>query len=162
MENIEYHLLDLKHFAARIEGHEVDTYESCKHSLEVGNIKYYEGVPYSYSNKKLEYYYMLATVKVPSLDYHNLIVDKVIGMVELQKSPYNDEVLWLDFISVDPEYKNRGIGKKLSTMMCEFLAEKDFKIERSRPSDEGLQYIKGVIDDLIKKYNVKEIPRPKF
>lgn len=161
-DNIEYHTLDLKHFAARVEGHEVDTYNPIKRSMEIGAIKYYEGVPYTLSNKKLEYYYMVATVKAPSIDDKNLILDKIVGMVELQKSPYNDDVLWLDFISVDPEYKNRGIGKKLSSMMCEFLVEQDLKIERSRPSDEGLQYIKSVIDELIIKYNVKEMPRPKF
>lgn len=162
MEEIQYQVLDLNHYAARIEGHHPETYEPCPSSLEVGDVKYYEGVPYSPSNKKIEYYFIVATVKAPSNDYKNKIVDRVIGMVELQKSPYDSNVIWLDFLSVAPEYKNKGIGKKLAYEMCNFLKDKPWSLERSRPSDEGLKYIKSIIDNLVEKHSIAVIARPKY
>jgi ribosomal protein S18 acetylase RimI-like enzyme len=159
--DIEYTVLDLKEFTGRMQGHDKE-YNRCPVSLEMGDIKYYDGVPYSMSNKELEYYFVIATVKAKSKNYKKLMVDKVIGMVELQKSPYDPEVLWLDFISVDPKYKNQGIGRKLSEMMVSFLEGKPWKLERSTPSDDGIKYIKSIIDDLLEKHKIVTIPRMKM
>lgn len=160
MEEIKYQLLDLKSYSSHIYGHAINFETGLPVNLEVGKIKYYNGVPYG--QKNMEYYFILATVKAPSEHDSNFIVDKIVGMVELQKSPHDANVIWLDFLSVDPEYKKRGIGKRLAYEMCNFLKDKPWSLERSRPSDEGIKYIKSIIDDLVEKYNIPVIKKLQY
>lgn len=162
LNEIKYQTLNLEQFAGGVEGYDPITFESKSVSLEVGDIKYYDGIPYTLSKQKMEYYYILATVEAPRKEYEDRMIDKIVGMIQLQKSPHEENVLWLNFISVDPEYKNKGIGKQLSQNMCKFLSDKPWSLERSRPSDDGVKYIKSIIDDFLEKYKIKEIPRPKY
>lgn len=161
MDNIKYEILNLKDFAGRIEGHDKE-YNSCPRTLEIGKIKYYDGIPYSLTHKDLEYYFLIATVEAPSQYNKKETTNKVVGMVQLQKSPYDDGVMWLNFIEVDKKYQHKGIAKQLSENMCEFLKDKPWKLERSTPSKDGLKYIKSTIDDLLNRYRIVTVPKPKF
>lgn len=67
----------------------------------------------------------------------------VVGAIELQVSVYEHDVLWFKYISVLPEFKDRGISKRLIEKLIEHLKGKsDFLLEVSMYSDEGMLYFK--------------------
>lgn len=80
---------------------------------------------------------------------------QAIGILELEVSPYQDDVVWLKYITVDPAFQRQGIARELLAMMVEHLKAHPRKLERSRPSEEGAVRIKGYIDTLL---NSHELP----
>lgn len=46
-------------------------------------------------------------------------VREVIGMVSLQQSPYEENIVWLNFIEVHPDHQGKGIAKS----MCNDVAD---------------------------------------
>lgn len=46
------------------------------------------------------------------------IVREVIGVVSLQQSPYDENIVWLNFIEVHPDHQGKGIAKS----MCKDVA----------------------------------------
>jgi GNAT superfamily N-acetyltransferase len=71
---------------------------------------------------------------------------KPVGVLELQWSPYEEDVVWLQYITVDPLWQRRGIAQQLARNMAGALKGKGCRLHRSRPSDEGLKHIKSFID----------------
>jgi ribosomal protein S18 acetylase RimI-like enzyme len=85
--------------------------------------------------------------------------DKIVGMLKfktggsesLWNPGYNN---WVSFISVDPEYRNRGIAKKLIRMLFEFANENKYSVLQSRYSDDGLKYIKKEFNKVASEYDI--------
>lgn len=63
-------------------------------------------------------------------------IREVVGVVSLQQSPYDENIVWLNFIEVHPEHQNKGISKE----MCKDVADVMFGVfhnkilQRSRVS----------------------------
>jgi GNAT superfamily N-acetyltransferase len=71
---------------------------------------------------------------------------EAVAILELQESPYDNNVMWLKYISVREDRQGRGISKKLVDMMVIFLKSNPHHLERSFASEEGKMRIKGYID----------------
>lgn len=82
---------------------------------------------------------------------------EVKGMIELQRSVFDSNVMWLKFFEVCPNFKGQGFSK---VMIDDFIRE--FKsrfpnetLSRSRPSEEGELKLKNNFTDALNKANVK-------
>lgn len=74
--------------------------------------------------------------------------DRVVGAAGLQQSPSESDVLWMMFISVDPDYKSRGIGRLLAEGTVDYAKKAGKLLSVSTFSDEGKKYLKPVYDRL--------------
>lgn len=79
---------------------------------------------------------------------------EVVGMIELQESPYDCNVMWMKYITVREDMQRCGIAKKLISMMISFLKEKPHRLERSYATDEGKVKIKSYIDQELNKEGI--------
>jgi ribosomal protein S18 acetylase RimI-like enzyme len=154
--NIKFETLIMEDFASNLHGHNPER------KLEVGDIPYYTGLPSGVIQNKKEHHYFIASVVAPSKYNKKKKADRIVGMLELEESPYENDVIWLQYISVDEKFRDQGIAKKLNLMMCEFLKDKDFRLERSTPSEDVLKYIKSVIDGLVQEHKIVTIKKPTY
>jgi GNAT superfamily N-acetyltransferase len=78
----------------------------------------------------------------------------IVGLLELQRSPYNAREAWLMYVSVDPLWQRRGIAAELLEQMASWLASQGLELSRSRASDEGAARIQRFIDALLPRYQI--------
>jgi ribosomal protein S18 acetylase RimI-like enzyme len=78
----------------------------------------------------------------------------VVGMLELQVSPFDDTQVWLKYITVNPAYQRRGIAKHLLALMVSHLKANPRCLSRSRASEEGAVKIQSYIDRLLTEENL--------
>lgn len=81
--------------------------------------------------------------------------DKIVGISELQKSPYEENVYWITFISVDPKYQGKGFASKLVEEIFKFAKENNVSLRNSRYTEQGDQKLRNKIHEYSEKYNVK-------
>lgn len=93
------------------------------------NLKYF-----CYPNDNGKYWYFFFKVK-------NLIV----GQITIQQSPKEKDLVWLNSISVDPKYKNKGISKKLIKNVFNWAKKNNLRILSSYYETEGELYSKHVL-----------------
>jgi len=75
---------------------------------------------------------------------------KIIGILWLQPSPYNEDTLWLKHLSIDKAYKNRGISKVLMYEMFEYISQSDFTtLELSSYSKEWEEFVAHNLENKI-------------
>lgn len=72
--------------------------------------------------------------------------DKVVGNLAIELNPYDENEYWMKHVSVDPMHQNKGISKELIRLMFEFLKQSGKKVSISIYSEEGLLYVKHVIE----------------
>ena len=116
--------------------------------IEILPMQYYTKPPAEKiyrTDKKAECYFVQA--RLPQ-------TNKVVGLLLLQVNPYNEKIIWLNYISVSERYKGQGIGKKMAQHMAEFLQDKPWLLERTVSSPEGLTTIRKTIDRLVQEYHL--------
>lgn len=74
---------------------------------------------------------------------------RAIGIIELQVSPYDDREVWLKYITVDPQYRLKGVCTKLLNMMVPYLLANPRLLARSRPGEHAPAALTGFIDRLL-------------
>jgi ribosomal protein S18 acetylase RimI-like enzyme len=90
-----------------------------------------------------------------NLFYSLIEVDnKIVGLSELEKQPGNETNLWIKFISVDPQFQNRGYASKLAEEIFSFAKNNGFSLEESMRSPEGELKLKPKLRTLAQKYLV--------
>lgn len=88
--------------------------------------------------------------------------DKIVGLSELEKSPYADKTFWIQFLSIDPKYQGKGYASKLAEEIFRFAKENDYTLETSSYTEEGYEKLKAVFNKLAEKYSVDFIDKEKF
>jgi len=106
-----------------------DEFEANLHRLDFRGIRYY--APPHWSSPHNSYEYIVATVG-----------ELVVGMVEFQRSPFNEDEMWLKYIETHPNYRNQRIATQMIELMAEWVGKYKpaKKIVVSRPSNDGLTY----------------------
>lgn len=64
--------------------------------------------------------------------------DKIVGIVGLQMSPYEDDLLWFKHVSVDPDYRHMGIGTELTTRAVQYAQQHNYELKFSDFENEGI------------------------
>ena len=73
---------------------------------------------------------------------------RVVGVGGMQVNPHDPEQLWIKFISVDPEYRERGIGKTLLRHIYDFAKLHGHKMAPGGFTEEGerLRHLHDILD----------------
>lgn len=87
-----------------------------------------------------------------------MINNEIVGMAQLNKSPYRENTAWISFISMDPKYQGMGHASVLVDELFHFASQKGWDIEGSSRSEMGQQRLSHLIDRCSRKYGVKYIP----
>lgn len=77
---------------------------------------------------------------------------KIIAIACLES--YDKYTYLKKYVSVDPAYKNKGLGKKLLEKLYEYASHHQYIIIYGKYSEEGEKYLKNKSIGLAKKYNV--------
>ncbi|RYF13085.1 MAG: N-acetyltransferase [Oxalobacteraceae bacterium] len=95
----------------------------------------YDNHPSVFHDKRIKYFDPPESVR----EIHVIaeMGDLVIGMAGMQVNPHDTEQLWIKFISVDPAYQGRGIGKTLLRHIYLYADEHGFKMAPGSFSPEG-------------------------
>lgn len=76
-------------------------------------------------------------------------------MAELQQNPYEEKVYWIQFVSVDPKYRDKGYGSKLIREVFRFAKEKGIILEASAYSPSGYEKLKPLQKRLAEEMGVE-------
>lgn len=88
--------------------------------------------------------------------------DKVIGLCELEKSPFQEKTFWIKFLSIDPEYQNQGYASRLAEEVFRFAKQEDVALETSSyTTKEGYEKLKPLFIRLAKDFSVNFIDKEK-
>lgn len=77
---------------------------------------------------------------------------KVAGVAGVQQNPYNENELWVKFVSVAPEYRQQGIAGELVEGILEYAEQWGYVVKRSSPTDMGAAYLPSVWKRVVAKY----------
>ncbi len=77
---------------------------------------------------------------------------KLVGAVGLQVNPYNEDEIWLKYISVDEDYKRQGIARELYFKAADYVDGLGKKIERSSATEDGRMYLGKIVAEIHEKY----------
>lgn len=77
---------------------------------------------------------------------------KAIGVAGIRHSPEEKNVIWMTFLSVDPEFRGQGVAKKLAEMVFEYAKAHNQRIRLSSYSEMGEAYLRKVFDHLKTQY----------
>ncbi|TSC51820.1 MAG: hypothetical protein LiPW41_767 [Parcubacteria group bacterium LiPW_41] len=79
---------------------------------------------------------------------------EIVGICELEKSPYRENTYWISFMSVKESEQGKGYGSKLAEETFRFAKEKEITIEGSRYTNMGREKLKSKYKELSEKYGV--------
>lgn len=77
---------------------------------------------------------------------------KAIGVAGIRHSPEEKNVIWMTFLSVDPEFRGQGVAKKLAEMVFEYAKAHNQRIRLSSYTEMGEAYLRKVFDHLKTRY----------
>lgn len=77
---------------------------------------------------------------------------KAIGVAGIRHSPEEKNVIWMTFLSVDPEFRGQGVAKKLAEMVFEYAKAHNQRIRLSSYTEMGEAYLRKVFDHLKTQY----------
>lgn len=91
-----------------------------------------------------KYGYFLDSEGYEQEEQYSETFKKVKGMIELQRSPYDENVIWLTYFEVTNQFKGQGFSKTMIQELVKFFKEKfpNKKLLRSSASDEGALKLK--------------------
>jgi GNAT superfamily N-acetyltransferase len=88
--------------------------------------------------------------------------NKIVGLSELEKSPYTDKTFWIQFLSVDPKYQNKGYASRLAEEIFRFAKQEDYSLETSSYTEVGYEKLKDLFNKMAQKYSVNFIDKEKI
>ncbi|MEI6352366.1 MAG: GNAT family N-acetyltransferase [Candidatus Nomurabacteria bacterium] len=78
--------------------------------------------------------------------------EKIVGLSELLKDPFNNRNLWIQFLSIDPKEQGKGYASKLAKEIFDFAKEKGYSLEASRYTEQGMLKMRSVFEKLSGEY----------
>lgn len=90
------------------------------------------------------------------------IGEKIIGLSELENDPYKEKNLWIKFLSIDPEYQDKGYASKLAEEIFHFAKQEGFTLEGSSYNDEGYKKLKPLLNRLANELSVSFVDKGKL
>jgi ribosomal protein S18 acetylase RimI-like enzyme len=81
--------------------------------------------------------------------------EKIVGLAELEQQTDNPQNLWIQFISVDPEFQDQGYASKLMEEVFRFAKENNKSLETSLYSKDGYLKLKPKMKELAEKFGVQ-------
>ena len=88
--------------------------------------------------------------------------NKIVGLSELEKSPYTDKTFWIQFLSVDPKYQNKGYASRLAEEIFRFAKQEGYSLEASSYTEVGYEKLKDLFNKMAQKYSVNFIDKEKI
>lgn len=85
--------------------------------------------------------------------------DNIIGLSELQVSPYDEKTLWIMFVSIAENFRGQGNASRLIEDIFRYAKDNNFKLENSSYNEDGDLKLKNKFLELAEKYNVPFIAR---
>lgn len=79
--------------------------------------------------------------------------EKIVGLSELLKDPFNNRNLWIQFLSIDPKEQNNGYATKLAKEIFEFAKKNNYSLEASRYTEKGFEKMRPVFERLSREYS---------
>ncbi len=83
-----------------------------------------------------------------------LVGEKVVGASGIQVAPSEENVIWVKFVSVDPEYRGKGYAIQLIKNVFQFAKSKGYRVRASSYSDLGRLKLKSAFEQFAKEYDV--------
>jgi GNAT superfamily N-acetyltransferase len=77
---------------------------------------------------------------------------KIVGVAGMQQSPHEERVIWVTYVSVDPEFRSNGIATQLVTRVFEYARKHNQRIRGSSYTEMGEQYLKQVFERTAKQF----------
>ena len=89
--------------------------------------------------------------------------DLVVGVAKLEHSPYEENLAWVQFVAVDPQYQGRGYASKLIEKIFQYADENNLTLQISKygKSGEGELKLKNSTKRLTNQYEVKVLDNNK-
>ena len=89
--------------------------------------------------------------------YYHVILDdrrrRLLGCAAMQTNPYNKSMVWCQSVSVDPEHRNRGMGRALVGAMLAKAASDRQLLELSRLSYFGRKFLLPLVEQEAKRFS---------
>ena len=79
---------------------------------------------------------------------------KILAATGLQENPYDSNVIWTTFISTDPEYRGKGLARRLVRERFEYMRKfhPGKTLQISSYTNLGFLLVKPMIDQISKDY----------
>ena len=110
-------------------------------------------------------YSALEETSIYKEDFHFPVIkigDKIIGLSKLQKDPYKDKNYWIQFLSIDPKYQEKGYASKLAEEIFRFAKQEGYSLETSSYTEIGYEKLKDLFNKLAEQYSVNFIDKGKL
>ncbi len=88
--------------------------------------------------------------------------EKIVGLSKLQKDPFKDKSLWIQFLSIDPQFQGNGYASKLADEIFRFAKREGYSLETSSYTEIGYEKLKSLFNRLAQKYLVSFIDKEKL
>jgi GNAT superfamily N-acetyltransferase len=147
--NLEFQAITGPDFELAMSGFRDDAGARVPRWLHSPQLKYYYHRSCLQRGEDTRLYFLCLQPAAAVAEEGNEILRRVVGMLELETSPYDPGEVWFKFITVDPAHQRQGIARKLLDMMVAHLHTSRQRLIRSSASDEGAQKIMGYIDHLL-------------
>lgn len=90
--------------------------------------------------------------------------DQIVGLSGLQYSPWEgqENIVWVEFISIDPKFRNNGYGKMLVEDIFKYAQENNLTLQFSsfvnrNDHKDSHDKIRHITAEMIKKYSSVEV-----
>lgn len=83
---------------------------------------------------------------------------EILGIAELEKSPYEESELWLKSVAVDSEHQGEGWSEPLLREVFKYASEQGKKLKLSKFTVEGEERLGKKIELLAKEFQVEVLP----
>ena len=89
--------------------------------------------------------------------------NKIIGDIGLHVSPFDENTIWVKHVSVDPEFRRKGIARAMVEFMFDWfdILGENRVMELSSYSEDGKKYLQPMIASLRSKYKGVTVLEPK-
>ena len=155
VQELHYEILTLRELEDAISGFRRDDNTRVPSRLLSPKLHYYMQPSVLIPGRYDKYLFLMATAALTPDEQKECWSDqpekvrKPVGLLELEWSPYEENVVWLKYVTVDPAWQSQGVARKLVRNMVTVLANKQCRLDRSRPSEQGLSRIKAYIDEVL-------------
>ncbi len=79
----------------------------------------------------------------------------VVGLAELEESPYRENTYWISFMSIDPKFQEKGYSKRLVEETMRFAKERGIIVQRSTYTEQGEERLKHNLEGMAEEAGVE-------